>query len=239
MIRLRNPRLIRLAAWVLTGILRLWNSSLFHRWVYCDGRTTPPDPRFERCIAGIWHDSLFTLCAHKSPVEILISQHADGELVTQACHFMNVGVVRGSTSRGGAAALLEMMRSRSRRHLLITPDGPRGPRRILQQGIVAIASQTGLPIVLVAIAHDRGIRLGSWDRFSIPRPWSLSMGVVSEKIYVPPNLSRSQVGEWRSRLEARFLRIAEVAERWAATGRRPGASELTSCEESTPIRRCA
>ena len=76
----------------------------------------------------------------------------DGEIIAQICQRLGVGVIRGSTARGGCHALLEMIRNQDETtHLAITPDGPRGPRRELKAGVVMVASQSGLPIVPVGI----------------------------------------------------------------------------------------
>ncbi len=183
--------------------------------IAADGRRHPVDPHDERCIYAVWHGSTLSLLAVKSPMDVLVSQHADGELIAQTCRFLNVGVVRGSTTRGGMAAALAIARSRATRHVLITPDGPRGPRHRLQLGTVGLASMTRLPIVLIAIGNSAARRLKSWDRLSLPCPGSVTCAVLSEPIEVPPGLSRPQLEQHRGRIERRFLHLTELAERWA------------------------
>lgn len=238
--KVRNPRWIRLAAFVLSWVVRLWIGSLRSRQVSADGRRHPLDPRAGRCIYVAWHDSILGLLSIRTPIDVLISQHADGELIAQTCGFLNIGVVRGSTTRGGAQAGLQIVRSRARRHLLITPDGPRGPRHQLQMGALALASMTGMPLVLVAIGHPFAWPLKSWDRLNLPCPWSMILGVLSEPIHIPPRLSRAELELYRGRIERRFLHLTELAVRWAQTGRRPEAFELTEPSTSdVGPRKCA
>ena len=128
---------------------------------------------------------------------MLISQHTDGEVIAQICQRLGIGVIRGSTARGGCQALLEMIRDQDETtHLGITPDGPRGPRRELKPGVVMIASQSGLAIVPTGIGFVRAWRFGSWDRFALPCPGSTMVGVVGEPIFVPRDLDRGGLKHW-------------------------------------------
>jgi lysophospholipid acyltransferase (LPLAT)-like uncharacterized protein len=236
-VKIRHPFWIRLAAFIAAWVVRIWVSTLGLRKIIVDGMPHPVDPKKQRFIFAAWHDTVFSMASIKIPADVLISRHADGELIAQACGFLGIGVVRGSTTRGGAEALLELARSTRPRHMLITPDGPRGPRHQLQPGIAALASRTGLPIVLIAIAYVRPWRLSSWDRTVVPRPWSLARVLVSESIHVPPLSSRADLELYRSRIERRFLDLTELAECWAESGRRPALTELAPVSEFR--RKCA
>jgi lysophospholipid acyltransferase (LPLAT)-like uncharacterized protein len=129
-------------------------------------------------------------------------------------------VVRGSSTRGGVAALRTMLRKGRHRHLTITPDGPRGPRRNLAQGPVFLASKLGLPLVLIGLGYDRPWRLGSWDRFAIPRPFSRARAVVSPAVHIPPSLDRDQVEHFRRAMQSLLNRLTCEAEAWAQAGTR-------------------
>ena len=111
-------------------------------------------------------------------MHILISDHRDGELITQVIRRLGFSVVRGSTTRGGTRALREMTLRIDQGHLCVTPDGPRGPRRSVHQGIAYLCSRTGLPIVGAGMAFQRPWRARSWDRFCVPRPFSPAACVV-------------------------------------------------------------
>ena len=87
-------------------------------------------------------------------MHILISDHRDGELITQVVARLGFSVVRGSTTRGGTRALREMTLRVDRGHLCVTPDGPRGPRRSVHQGVAYLSSRTGFPIVGAGMAFN-------------------------------------------------------------------------------------
>src|SRR3954469_19729719 len=126
-------------------------------------------------------------------MQILISDHRDGELITQVVRRLGFGVVRGSTTRGGARALREMERRVVSGHLCVTPDGPKGPRRHVHQGLAYLASRTGLPIVGAGMAFRRPWRARSWDRFAVPRPFSPAACVAPAPVVVPPDADRDTI----------------------------------------------
>ena len=103
---------------------------------------------------------------------MLLSRHRDAEILSHVAYHFGFDFVRGSTNRGGAAALRELLAKSRQMHLTITPDGPRGPRRRMAPGPIYLASKLGLPLVLMGYGYDRPWRLRSWDRFAIPRPCS-------------------------------------------------------------------
>lgn len=122
----------------------------------------------------LWHGQMLPiLYAHNQRTGILISEHKDGELIARiAERFGNFGV-RGSTSRGGARALLEAARViRSGTPVAITPDGPRGPRHSFAPGALILAHRTGAPLITITAHASRVWRLKSWDGFEIPKPFS-------------------------------------------------------------------
>lgn len=188
-----------------------------------DGRSHPIDPAEERLLYTFWHEGLLAPLATRPKIRVLISQHADGELIAQVCQRLGIGVIRGSTARGGCAALLEMIRcAEGPTHLGITPDGPRGPRQVLKPGVVIVASQTGLPIVPVGIGFTRAWRFTSWDRFALPLPGSTLTGVIGQPMAVPRDLSRPALAEWVARVESALAEVTDLAESWACRIRHEG-----------------
>ncbi len=106
--------------------------------------------RGKRIILAFWHGRqlMIPLAYRGSQVHILISQHRDGELIHRIVTRFGFRSVRGSTTRGGPAALRQLVRlGRSGVDLVVTPDGPKGPRGVVQMGVVHLARATGLPIV--------------------------------------------------------------------------------------------
>jgi lysophospholipid acyltransferase (LPLAT)-like uncharacterized protein len=151
---------------------------------------------------------------------VLTSEHADGQLITEVIQRLGFGVVRGSTTRGGVKAVLRLLDLHDT-HLAITPDGPRGPRRQVQPGLVYLSSRLGLPIVPSGFAYERPWRMKSWDRFAVPRPFTRARCVTSNPILVPPGAERDLLEQYRLYVEQQLLDVTEQAERWAEEGVRP------------------
>ncbi|MBM4094769.1 MAG: DUF374 domain-containing protein [Planctomycetes bacterium] len=214
--KMRNPWLIRLAARAAAVVLRVWLRTLRTEVQSCDQREHPTDPQVERFIYAIWHESLLAPAKMHTNARVMISQSADGEFIAQVCQGLDFGVSRGSSTRGGATGLLEMLRHSGSSHLVLTPDGPRGPRRKVQPGIILLASRTGLPIVPVGVGFTRAWRFGSWDRFAVPWPFSTVTGFLGEPIRVPMGLDRAGVEQHRQRVEAAMLSATHAAEHLAA-----------------------
>lgn len=215
--KLRHPSHVRLASLLGAGLIRVWMDSLRLR-VHFDDQTTDPD--HPRCpgamIHAFWHENLLFLASIpvRAELRVMISQHGDGELIAQVIRHLGIKTVRGSTTRGGAAAMLEMMEHAERRaHLAVTPDGPRGPRRRAQLGVIYLAARTGMPIVPYGMAYERAWRARSWDRMAVPWPFSRVAGVAGPLLHVPPNLDRARQEFFARRLEERMDQAAETAER--------------------------
>ena len=112
----------------------------------------------QRCIFAFWHSRqlMMPLAYRGSQIYILISRHRDGELIRRIVSRFGFRAVRGSTTRGGAAALRELVQlGRSGADLAITPDGPKGPRQVAQMGVIHLAKATGLPIVPVTFSCSK------------------------------------------------------------------------------------
>lgn len=207
--------MIRLAAVSAAGLVRAWLATVRARARSSDGRVHPPDPDAERLIYAFWHESFLAPAKIRTPIKVLISQSADGELIAQVCKHLGLGTIRGSSKRGGAQALLQLLRDGENTHLAITPDGPRGPRRQVKTGVVLLASLTGLPIVPLGVGFTHAWRFRSWDRFAIPRPFSTITGVLGEPLIVPPDLDDMGIEQQRRRIEDALLTTTRAAEQWA------------------------
>ena len=112
----------------------------------------------KRMIIAFWHDQqlMMPLAYRGSSAHILISQHRDGELIRRIVQGFGFGAVRGSTTRGGSTALRELIRlGWAGEDLVVTPDGPRGPRHVVQNGVIYLAQVTGLPIIPLSFACSK------------------------------------------------------------------------------------
>ncbi|OYW24520.1 MAG: hypothetical protein B7Z55_01950 [Planctomycetales bacterium 12-60-4] len=127
---------------------------------------------------------------------------------------LGYSTVRGSSHRGGPAALKQLLDDTAGKHIVITPDGPRGPRRELKAGVVYLASQTGRRICACAYTCRRGWRIqGSWTDMLIPLPFTTVYLIISEPISIPPDLSREQLHEYIGIVQAEMDQLDADAER--------------------------
>ena len=126
-------------------------------------------------IFAFWHAQMLPLLwQHRGEgVAVLVSQHADGEIIARICETLGYQTVRGSTSRGGARALVEIDRLLEQGvEVAITPDGPRGPARSIAPGVVYAAQRASVPIIPIHVSASRAWRLNTWDQFVIPKPFA-------------------------------------------------------------------
>jgi lysophospholipid acyltransferase (LPLAT)-like uncharacterized protein len=182
----------------------------------------------ERFIYAMWHEYLLLpVCRYATPdCHVLISRSGDGHLLAELCRRLHIPVIRGSTSRGGMEAVRQLLRAGARTHLALTPDGPRGPRRKVQAGVVYLASRSGLPIVPIGFGLDRPRRLASWDQFALPRVGSRAVCVTADPIRVPADAGPEELEAYRQMVEAAMHRLTAAAEGWAE--RRPAFRETAS-----------
>lgn len=174
-------------------------------------RAGPLPPAIYVC----WHEHQLPLAIFhaRQGVVALTSRHRDGETVAKVLHRLGYRTARGSSSRGGAAGLRQMVRNgRQGRSLAFTPDGPRGPPRRCKPGTIVAAAMTGLPIVPVGVAVTRGWRLSSWDRFLIPAPGSSIFVSYGPALSVPPRAA-GEPDEWTPRLQEAIEREVRRCER--------------------------
>jgi len=126
-------------------------------------------------VFSLWHGQLLPLLYHHrgEGATVLISEHADGEIIARIAESLGYRTVRGSTSRGAARALLELAREVEAGHdLAITPDGPRGPAKSVAPGVAVVANRADAPVIAAAATASSAWHLKSWDRFLIPRPFA-------------------------------------------------------------------
>jgi hypothetical protein len=142
----------------------------------------------ENALWSLWHETLLlgVWFYRRRRVHAMISASRDGERIARITEYLGFAPVRGSTSKGSLAATRRLVAAlRGGERAVITPDGPRGPRRHAQPGLVAIARLSGRPVVAIGIGVERCWRMRSWDRFAIPKPFSRVRYAYSEPIWVP------------------------------------------------------
>ena len=151
---------------------------------------------------------------------MLLSLHRDADTLETLAHRLGFGTVRGSSSRGGATAIHEMIKRARNWQLTMTPDGPRGPRRKMAPGAIFLASHLGIPIIPLGVGYDRPWRLPTWDRFAIPRPWSRARLIAGPPIFIPSNLTHLQREHFTHTVERLVNQLTTMAEDWAREGYR-------------------
>jgi lysophospholipid acyltransferase (LPLAT)-like uncharacterized protein len=173
-----------------------------------------------KIIFAIWHNRLALSAvlyrkyvlkfAPERRMAGMVSASRDGGLLAQLLELFGIEPVRGSSSRRGPQALREMVSFGERGYdLAITPDGPRGPRYIVHEGVISAAQLTGLPIVPASYHLNWKIRLKSWDRFQIPLPFARCEIVVGKILRVPRDLSDAERESLRQQLEAEMRAISK------------------------------
>ncbi|HUG92527.1 MAG TPA: lysophospholipid acyltransferase family protein [Planctomycetaceae bacterium] len=226
--KIRSRLLTRLLAAVAVLLIRGLFLTCRRRWrIEADGINPYTDTAGRRFLYCVWHDQIVTTVFFDRPrhVAALVSRHQDGSYLADAMALVGVTPIRGSSSRGGAQALRKLFDAARRLHVVITPDGPRGPRRQLKDGIVFLAAHSGRPIVPTATACRRGWRIrGSWTDLLLPRPFTTVFAIAGSPIDVPPDLTREQLADYTSRLQTAMDRLQESINHWAAGGPPPAAA---------------
>src|ERR1043166_4175316 len=155
--KIRHPTLIKWIGFLGAVLIRVWISTISFRVRSIGENVYPQLGVKRRYLYAFWHENILVPCGifARRDILVLISHHADGEMIAQVCKHVGFGTIRGSSTRGGMKAMREMVRASADSHLAVIPDGPRGPRRHVELGLIYLAAKTGLPIVLVGIGHDR------------------------------------------------------------------------------------
>jgi len=137
---------------------------------------TPIDDTQHVCVC--WHGELLMSPqayrkihpSHKASA--IISQHTDGEIIARTLKMLGIRPLRGSSKKGARQVLMQAFKSiKAKEEVLITPDGPRGPRHSMSDGAIGIALKSNLPIFIMNYQASSYWQLGSWDRFVIPKPF--------------------------------------------------------------------
>ncbi len=214
--RIRSERMTKLLAFVIVGILKvlfrttrvefIWASPELNGYEY-DG-----PKRFLYCV---WHELMaFPLFVGKPKnMSTLVSRHQDGSFLAESMKLLGISAVRGSTQRGGTQAVRQMMSVAEFKHITITPDGPRGPRRKIKNGIVFLASHSGRPIVPVAYSWHRSFSFqGGWTELVLPCPFTKIYALTGTPIHIPPGLTGDELNRYAKLLENAMETLQEEAD---------------------------
>lgn len=235
--RIRSQWLTKFAAWLVVTSLKLLFATCRKEFAIFPGTNGWDASISSRFLFAVWHDVLFfpLLVAKPQHMSALTSRHQDGSYVAEILRLLNIQPFRGSTNRGGAQALRQLLDAAEQQHITLTPDGPRGPRREMKDGIVFLASRTGLPIVPAAFSCRRGIRLkGTWTDMLLPLPFTTAYCILGEPIHIPAELTREEIDQQTRRVQEATNQLYARVEDWAA-----GRIARPEMQETTPVPKVA
>ena len=193
---------------MIAGFIRMLALTLRYRLEDPQGilGRDPDQPR----IWAFWHNRILMMpylyerfCPGRRML-MMVSRSRDGEFITRIMNRFGIDGARGSSSRGGSDALREILRELQRpqaRDIGITPDGPRGPRAKVQDGVLALAASSGRPIYPVTARYSRHGELPSWDRFQIPQPGAICRVIIGPAVAAPKSLEPAELDRVRGELE--------------------------------------
>ncbi len=186
-------------AWFLLSILKYTYRYQVH------GNSCPQS----KVIYIFWHQNLLSILlnAPQKKIRVMISNSFDGELIAGPTELFGSKAIRGSSTRGGFAALKEMVRHAQNHSLALTPDGPRGPAFKIKEGVAYMAFLSGLPIVPVVFDIQHKWQFNSWDRFIVPKPFTRIDMHYLEPVFVN---NREELDAVCAQLET-MMRVTDVS----------------------------
>lgn len=202
----------RLGAWIIYAAVRTVAHTIRYTWNDHSGFAA------DQAIYCVWHNRL-ALClkayatyarprAKTCGLAAIVSASRDGAFLAGVLECFDVQPVRGSSSRRGAQAMLELASWAERGYdLAITPDGPRGPCYVVQDGTMMLAQMTGLPIIPASYSLNWRLRIKSWDHFLVPLPFAHCEMVIGRPVRVPREATDAEREELRKQLEAELRAI--------------------------------
>lgn len=165
----------------------------------------------------LWHNRIFagTYFLRDRGIVVITSQSLDGEYIARFLKRLGYGTVRGSSTRGGVKALVEMIRCmRAGVSMAFTVDGPRGPRYEAKKGAALLAKKTGNPMLPFGVELARFWNVKSWDRMQIPKPFTRARFVIGHPIHVGFDASDSEVAQKINELQSSLDAIVADGEKW-------------------------
>jgi hypothetical protein len=155
-------------------------------------------------IYSFWHGRILqgTLFFQRRGIVVITSENYDGEWIARIIHKFGFGTARGSSSKGGSKALLQLVREVKSKGVAFTLDGPRGPAEVAQPGAVWLAKATGNPLLPFHAEAASSWTLKSWDRTQIPKPFTTVAMVIGEPLFISRDADDAALESGRAALEA-------------------------------------
>jgi lysophospholipid acyltransferase (LPLAT)-like uncharacterized protein len=217
--RLRGPVVNWLVAACVVCLCRILFRTVRVRFHEVDPRTNPYSGDGPPVIFSVWHDAmLFSIFSGRHLRTVaLVSKHQDGSFLARGLSMLGIGIVRGSSGASGARAMRRLIALPVDRNVVITPDGPRGPRRQAKPGIVFLASHTGRRVVPSGFAAVRSWKFpGSWTDLEIPKPFTTVYFLTGAPIDVAADASPATITAIEMQVQSEMDRLTAAAGRLAA-----------------------
>jgi lysophospholipid acyltransferase (LPLAT)-like uncharacterized protein len=168
-------------------------------------------------IYSLWHNRIFagTFYLRKRKIVVITSQSFDGEYIARFLLRFGFGAVRGSSTRGGIGALIEMIRlMRQGLPMAFTVDGPKGPKYVAKSGAILLAKKTGNPILPFSVESEKFWTVKSWDNLQIPKPFSRAIFCYSNPIHVASDANEQEIEKKLEELQAKLDGLVKLGEQW-------------------------
>ena len=177
---------------------------------------SPPDAIFEKpMIYAFWHRAIFPGCWlwRNLGLVVMVSRSFDGEYIARTIEKLGFAAVRGSSSRGGAPALLGLKSQLEQgASVVFTIDGPRGPKYVAKPGPVLLSRAAAIPMGAFYVAVNDTWVLKTWDALMIPKPFSKALVRFAAKIQVPADADEAGMSEFHAQLQSALDRVTSFAE---------------------------
>ncbi len=174
--------------------------------------------RHGRVVVALWHQRLLPSLAYAAKfrnmkLTVMISQSRDGELIAGMARRLGLVTVRGSSSRGGREAFVEILEGLKENPAVVhIVDGPRGPKGVIKPGLVRIAQLSGSVILPIIVSADRAWIMRSWDRFLVPKPFSKITIRWGKPFFLSHDMNRVQLETARKEIEDTMKKIYAEAD---------------------------
>ena len=212
----KHPRTITLASYVLAAYIWLVYATSRKQLLVAEGAKPFMEGRGNALFA-FWHGRMMmlpTVQPKPRKMHVLISFHRDGKLISQVISHFGQTTISGSSSRGGEGAVRGILNALEEGdNISITPDGPRGPhQQVVAAGVVSIAKMSQKPIIPVTFSASRCIRLNSWDKFMLAKPFGRLVFCAGDPIYVDGDEDGFVQENWCKVVERAMNRLVEIAD---------------------------
>lgn len=212
---IKLPLIQNIISWILYRYLWIvYNTSTWklidqHKLATFSEKTKP-------AIVAFFHGRLAMMpfaWKYNSPFFMLLSDHSDGHFIAKVIHHHGINSIYGSTTRGGAKAMMELLRKLKTNIVIgVTPDGPRGPNQSVSPGIIQISRLGNCPIVPSTYSVSNRVILKSWDRFMIPLPFSRGVMITGEPIDIPTLSESMSIEELQNHVQHIMIELQSKAD---------------------------